>query len=96
MEKIINDTSLAAPFQVSTDQIGSWQRGILYFNEENCKFVFNELERQYGIIFQSNLLFVGLNFTGAIPTDDLDQAIRIVCYSADFQFTQLNNVLTIF
>ncbi|MEM8892976.1 MAG: FecR domain-containing protein [Bacteroidota bacterium] len=68
--------------EVSTSQIGGWQLGELYFEDESVVAVIAELERQYDM----NILIENIDnrrFTGYITigdnTESLEQSLTMLC-----------------
>ncbi len=64
--------------EVSTSQIGGWQLGELYFEDENIVAVIAELERQYDMkILIENI--DNRRFTGYITIGDITESLTMLC-----------------
>ena len=64
--------------EVSTSQIGGWQLGELYFEDESIVTVIAELERQYDM----NILIENVDnrrFTGYITIGDVTESLTMLC-----------------
>lgn len=67
-----------------------WANGASQFENRPLPFVFDELERQYGIEIRYTGLS-GRRYTGRFPHNDLENALSIVCSAMNLSFTFISD-----
>lgn len=93
---VVNGSLPKQPYETDIEQIDSWVDGKFYFQETPLSEVFQEVERQFGVIIASDLDFTTQNFNGYFVDDDLHKSLTIICLSAGLQFNVNGSKIEIF
>ncbi|MFT7036128.1 MAG: transmembrane sensor [Cyclobacteriaceae bacterium] len=78
-------------------QVVSWKDGIIYFNETDFNEATRVLERWYNVEFDIKNLKkgTGLKGTGTFKNESLENILKALSYSLDFEFKIDNDIVTI-
>lgn len=71
---------------VVVDSNPDWMQNEIRFNKESLTAVIAELERKYNLIITTENIDNAQQFTGTIPTDNLDLALQIISTSCHFKY----------
>jgi len=77
-QKITFNNGVTSGMTTTKAIVPEWTHAQLVFENENLAAVLKELERQYDIVLKTNATSAQL-FSGSIPGDNLDAALKILC-----------------
>lgn len=78
---------LSDPYASSGAQ--DWIKGLFDFQEDDLSFVFDEIERQFGVSIQRPQMD-GMLFTGEFDSSDLETALTVICQPMGMEY-QVND-----
>jgi ferric-dicitrate binding protein FerR (iron transport regulator) len=88
-----DNNTLTEPGKFIPQETASWQKGTFCFHNEKLINVINELKRQFNISIKYTDVS-GRTFTGCFFRNNLDEALKLVCYPMQLDYTiHGNNVL---
>jgi transmembrane sensor len=78
-------------------QVVSWKEGVIYFNETDFNEATRVLERWYNVKFDIKKIKnnTGLKGTGTFKNESLENVLKALSYSLDFEFKIDNDIVTI-
>lgn len=71
----------------------TWLENQMHFESENLTAISAEIERQYGFKIAMKNVSLERNFTGTIPSNDLDVAIKIISKTFHLKATKENTTI---
>ena len=80
----LHDSDLSSP---------EWMQNELYFYKEDLKSIIKELERQYDIKIEAKTDFSNQEFTGTIPSNNIDIALKIISTTYHLESIKKNNLI---
>jgi len=91
-ERVIfeNNTQTSGTFTAS---IPTWLENQMHFESENLTAISAEMERQYGFKIAMKNVSLEQTFTGTIPSDDLDVALKIISKTFHLKATKENTTI---
>ncbi|MCF8226918.1 MAG: FecR family protein [Bacteroidales bacterium] len=91
-----NNSSIQILNNIDADKIVSWKDGRLIFEEETFESVAKMLERRYGVsVFIDNESLRALKYTGAFKNETIEQVMRALQLTEDFQYEIVENSIYI-
>lgn len=68
-----------------------WMMNEIVFNSEILGAIIPEIERQYKVKIEVNTINSGQKFTGTIPNDNIDIAMKIICKTFHLNYKKIGN-----
>jgi len=82
--RIVNDELEHREFN---DVAPGWINGEMSFKNIPLKEVINSIERQFDVKINTGTVDLEQRFTGSFTNDNLDVALRVICYAMEIEFT---------
>ncbi len=70
-----------------------WLQNELYFYKEDLKSIIKEIERQYNIKIETKIETANQEFTGTIPSNNIDIALKIISTTYHLESIKKNNLI---
>lgn len=80
---------------IATNQNPEWLKNQIAFNKEHLRAILDEIQRQYNISIEVKTKYPDELFTGKIPTNNLDIALKIIAstYHLESTKTESNKII---
>jgi len=76
---------------LGVDEKPSWMLNEIKFNNNSLKEITEELERQYNITIDTEVIQSDEYYTGALPLNDLDAALQLVCKTHHLKYRKTSD-----